>query len=166
MPLPRIALGISLCAIALAALAAAIALPRDDRSEYVHERTGLSFGHDPEFSVYPLEQEEADYLVLRKAPGSRGFYQVAIAPFEGAPSDVTIDLLRERNPGAPMEEKGRVSLAVGEALVVEVGEAPWKTSEIWFARDGFLYQFLADSSLAAELRAMAESARFGQAPVR
>ncbi len=131
-----------------------------ETSEYVHEKTGLSFAYGDDYSVRLVTEQGIDSVVVQSEEDASRGLQVSILPFDEDPSTLTFERIQTDIPDIDIEKPQAGTLPFGSlALSFETGEGTFRTREVWFVREGYLYQIsapIASSGLVEGLIAVME----------
>ena len=116
---------------------------------YENEKYRFSFKYPEGFTPREFSDELGDVVVVEKS-GEEGF-QVFVTPFD-EPGPVTPERILLDVPEMIIESPQSVNIAGVETLVFFTPEEGLgKTREVWFVREGHLYQVSARSEFDAEL---------------
>ena len=138
------------------------ALSSSDLELFVHPSLPFSFSYPAQFTINSFTEENGAEVVIAERSGKNGVFQIYIAPFdeEGAltkerisrdVSDMAIDDPQTALIGS---EKTPALLFWGNDSTIG------KTREVWFAREGYLYQVSAAAALDNVLTQVMATWRF------
>ena len=110
--------------------------------EYVSPDYGFSFKYPKGFNATELDDDSGHTVLVQNAEEKKGF-QVYITPFDEAEPLTAARILQYLPPSEVIDPKD-VLIGEGKAInaVIFLSTNPsfGKTREVWFIREGFLYQ--------------------------
>lgn len=113
-------------------------------TEYVYEKTGLSFAHGTDYSVRVATEQGIDSIVVQSQDDASVGLQVSVLSFDESPSSLTFERIQKDIPDIVISKPQAGALPFGSnALSFEAGEGALRTREVWFVRGGYLYQISA-----------------------
>jgi hypothetical protein len=126
---------------------------------YTNERYGFSFEHPPKFSINEIKDGVDTTIVFQGEKSENGF-QIYILPYGG--EQITPERIRTDVPGGLKGEAVEVIIGGNIRALAFWGESPGigKTREVWFIRNGYLYEFTAYANFDAELAAIMNTLTF------
>jgi len=129
--------------------------------EYSHEGTGMSFSHDAGYSSRLMNDQGVDIVVVQSKDDASKGLQISLIPFDEDASSLTFERITAELPDLVVDKPQTGTLPFGsQALSFETGEEAFRTREVWFVREGYLYQMSAPIASSPLIESVIASMRF------
>lgn len=126
---------------------------------YTNSAYGFSFAQPEGFTAIASPYGDFGEAVVIEKDETAGF-QIFIIPFD-EPGPITPERIRIDLPDLVMNNIRQATLVDAPALVFDsVNEEVGETHEVWFARNGYLYQIMTYKSFENEMNAILQTWRF------
>ena len=122
---------------------------------------GFSFQYPPDFNITEVDENNGGNTILAEGTNKKSF-QIFIAPFDEQGS-ITPERIKKDLPGVAIENPQNVLIAgktITALLFFGKGENLTRTREIWFVKNGNLYQVTAYDNMDSVVGPLLESLRF------
>lgn len=131
-----------------------------DAETYTHDGYRMSFKYPRGFKVISIPDDIGESIVVQDAEAKIGF-QIYVSPFDESGSVITEERLRADIPDIVIEDAQPIALEEGSAGIAFItGEGQYRTREVWFAYDGYLYQINAPLAYDALLQKVLSAWQF------
>lgn len=111
---------------------------------FEYDKTGLAFSYGSDYSVRLVPDQGIDTIVVQSKMDASSGLQIAVLPYDDDPSTLTFQKIMADIPDMKVERPQVGTLPFGsQALSFETGDGALRTREVWFARDGHVYQMSA-----------------------
>jgi len=134
---------------------------------YQNPELGLSFDYPDNFTSQQFSQDDGLVIVIQGVDGNNGF-QAVVAPYEEE-EKLSLDLIKSFAEDLTVKDEKEIALGEKDEIQAfsftlkdpsEEEEDPATFQEVWFVRNGKLYQISSDAEFEDHMQKILQSFKF------